>query len=826
MKNKLLELLKKTKAYNNTSPKEEIADIIIKLFESAIDGNPKMESRIVKLLDNIENGNTQTATPAGNTVSVSFISDDDDVKFLPYGILDTIVEYVANIKYNTYTYNSNYIAGILLFISLLGGVDARVKADALLTILNRDKLHSRFNIDTRVAKELYNVVTDSFDKEEKEALVANINRLGIDSIGNIISILNTNVLNKIENKVSALIEENTKLEESRDIIFGLCVNNFYCSNSIPTEKVIITAAEEVISSIREVSDISNLMDLYNVIKSEKIRNNRSFSSYNSKSELLDVYTKIGVYKRVTKRAPRNRLFYLIDEIFEDEAALKNKMLNIHKYITTRDTYEYNTAITHSLKQLLRDYDDDNEIIPVIRIIAEVGYNYFVEYISRLDVAVYNNGNYATSLYLENYIELFEIFNYNKVLLDRFTGIFNIAGKFAGLYILTFLEAAKKNSNYGHIIESVPTNISRTKLIFQLVFNTDNYIPEMLTAIDSIIGEGSGYAAKDILSLPKSNEVINKAVPTTIPTTNIRIENYEILELPKNSIAGPVIGAYTGCCQRLGGAAEFSAIHASVSNNATNIVVKRNGKIVANSWTWLSGDTVVFDNVEAKEDVTLNKEIIKKLYIKFSDFLIENGVREVRIGGGNNDIDVSDFDFANKLIETPKAEEIGELYNGQRVYSDANKTQLIIRTTKRNTMKEVNIEKIRNIEAAAYPESYQQLQDAESIMDIVEYAEARDVSDLIIETGDNWYFIATRGKREIVDLAADGNMSIRDITKILKVIVDNFSGEEITMDARENTSYKLIRFSKYFEILEDEPNDWDGEVFHKLVIRVKQPSEAL
>lgn len=826
MKNRILDLLKRTFSYTQAADKGKVADVISNLFETAIDGNPKIEKRIGRLLDNIEKVDNSNIGNS-NVAMISTITEEEECNVrLPYGILDRIIESINAVLHYVDIDDNNAIIGILIYVSLLGGVDARVKADALLTILNRDKLHSRFNTDTRVAKELYNVATDSFNKEEKEALATNINRLGIDSMVNIISILNTNVLNNIEKKVSALIEENSELEESRDIIFGLCVNNFYCSNSIPNEKVMITAAEEVLESIKEMANISNLMDLYNVIKSETIRNNRSFNSYNKKDELLDVYNKIGVYKRVTKRAPRNRLFYLIDSIFEDEAALKNKMLNIHKYLTTRDTYAYNGILLSSLNNILVYSDDDNEIIPIIRIIAEVGYSYFMAFISRLDVAVNNNGNSATQLYLENYIELFEIFNYNKVLLDRFTGIFNIAGKFAGLYILTFLEAAKKNSNYGNIIESTPTNSSRTKLIFQLVFNTSNYIPEMVTAIDAIIGEGTEYAAKDVLSLPKSKEVVKKAVPTTIPITSIIIENYEILELPKNSIAGPVIGAYTGCCQRLGGAAEFSAIHASVSNNATNIIVKRNGKIVANSWTWISGDTVVFDNIEAKEDGTLDKETIKELYIRFSEFLIEKGVREVRIGGGNNDIDINDFSIAKELIPTPKAEEIGELYNGQRVYSDANKVQLIIRTNKRSTMKEVNIEKIRNIEAAAYPESYQQLQTVESIGDIIEYADARDISDLIVEVGDNWYFIATRGNGEIVDLAADGNMSIRDITKILRIIVDNFAGKEITMDARENTSYKLVKFSKHFEILEDEPNDWDGEVFHKLVIKVKEPSEAL
>ena len=125
--------------------------------------------------------------------------------------------------------------------------------------------------------------------------------------------------------------------------------------------------------------------------------------------------------------------------------------------------------------------------------------------------------------------------------------------------------------------------------------------------------------------------------------------------------------------------------------------------------------------------------------------------------------------------------------------------------------------IRGVEKKSYPREYRALQHMTSMNDLVEYCEAIDVNDLIIETGAGWYFLAVKSTKEIVDLA--GTMTLRDLHKIKKVIIDNFAGQVISLDARESTSYRLI--TRLGEVVMDDPYDWGGEIFHDVRIRVKE-----
>lgn len=127
-----------------------------------------------------------------------------------------------------------------------------------------------------------------------------------------------------------------------------------------------------------------------------------------------------------------------------------------------------------------------------------------------------------------------------------------------------------------------------------------------------------------------------------------------------------------------------------------------------------------------------------------------------------------------------------------------------------------VDLIKKIEREAYPDQYRGMQDCYTMDDIAYYAEAEDEDDLIILTGEHFYFIAVKSTREIVDLA--GRMSLKDMHSVKRTIRRNFKGRAVALDARHSTSYRIIKFIG--DILEDVPYDWCGETFHEMKVLIK------
>lgn len=118
-----------------------------------------------------------------------------------------------------------------------------------------------------------------------------------------------------------------------------------------------------------------------------------------------------------------------------------------------------------------------------------------------------------------------------------------------------------------------------------------------------------------------------------------------------------------------------------------------------------------------------------------------------------------------------------------------------------------------IERSSYPACYRQMQDCSTIDDIVEYCEAEGPTDLIIMTGKSWYFLAVKSTREIVDLA--GKINLKELFKIKEVLKGQFNGRPVILDAREKTSYRIIK--KLGKIMKDNPYSWNEEIFHEMEI---------
>lgn len=124
--------------------------------------------------------------------------------------------------------------------------------------------------------------------------------------------------------------------------------------------------------------------------------------------------------------------------------------------------------------------------------------------------------------------------------------------------------------------------------------------------------------------------------------------------------------------------------------------------------------------------------------------------------------------------------------------------------------------IRNIEAAAYPEYMQYLQEVHTLEDMQEYCESKKI--LVLE-GEGWYCIC--GKDEVVDLAAISKLSIQEMLRIGTELKKWFGTKKITLDARKSTSYRLIKFFSRggkVSILSEEEWTWGEDIMVEMTIK--------
>lgn len=124
--------------------------------------------------------------------------------------------------------------------------------------------------------------------------------------------------------------------------------------------------------------------------------------------------------------------------------------------------------------------------------------------------------------------------------------------------------------------------------------------------------------------------------------------------------------------------------------------------------------------------------------------------------------------------------------------------------------------LRKIEAAAYPKHMQYMQDIRSWVDVQEYCESETVAVLL---KDHFYCLAT--EVEVVDLASSSKLSIADSLEVVSFLQETFESRPFTLDARETTSYRLLKMLEKrgrLAILSDEPWDWDGIAMHEMTVQ--------
>lgn len=106
---------------------------------------------------------------------------------------------------------------------------------------------------------------------------------------------------------------------------------------------------------------------------------------------------------------------------------------------------------------------------------------------------------------------------------------------------------------------------------------------------------------------------------------------------------------------------------------------------------------------------------------------------------------------------------------------------------------LTIDSIKEIEMAAYPSQFLQMQDAESWQDIADYCECKK-KKLVILGDESWYAIVAKhrnGYAEFVDIAKKPNSPMVDWGYILKELLRN-KIRKVSADMRHDTSYKILK----------------------------------
>ena len=132
----------------------------------------------------------------------------------------------------------------------------------------------------------------------------------------------------------------------------------------------------------------------------------------------------------------------------------------------------------------------------------------------------------------------------------------------------------------------------------------------------------------------------------------------------------------------------------------------------------------------------------------------------------------------------------------------------------------DLQKMKNIEAVAYPSFMQSICDCDTLEELANYCECK-VSQLFVICGTNYYLLAANKKRsvEIVDFASTGRCS--ELFKVMNICLEQFKNKKVTMDCRESTSYPIVTLLlKRKEVkYEDNAWDWNGETMREIKFKL-------
>lgn len=138
---------------------------------------------------------------------------------------------------------------------------------------------------------------------------------------------------------------------------------------------------------------------------------------------------------------------------------------------------------------------------------------------------------------------------------------------------------------------------------------------------------------------------------------------------------------------------------------------------------------------------------------------------------------------------------------------------------------INLQKVKEIERAAYPEFMWQFQDIENPSEAYEEIDCDGQFFCHIDNG--WYMLGCNGPSEVYieDLASVKNLGFAELNRIL-TILRSFGDKLITADCRGSTSYRLLKIAEKrgrIQVIEESPWNWGNEKMYELTFKVKPES---
>lgn len=193
------------------------------------------------------------------------------------------------------------------------------------------------------------------------------------------------------------------------------------------------------------------------------------------------------------------------------------------------------------------------------------------------------------------------------------------------------------------------------------------------------------------------ENILKRVSSTIPRIKGNFEDYTYEILKLDDLDGITIGNKTKCCFTVLGNAYSSLKHALTNIDGRILEIKKEGKLIAQSWLWRNGNTLCIDNIEIVK--SLQGIDFIDIYIKFANHIVntsnlnepkETSIKNVTLGYTNFDKPIKNIDkylcyvsknfhqdnykqkinIKNVLESLPQPSEIG-------TYTDSKNVQIIL-----------------------------------------------------------------------------------------------------------------------------------------------------
>ena len=195
-----------------------------------------------------------------------------------------------------------------------------------------------------------------------------------------------------------------------------------------------------------------------------------------------------------------------------------------------------------------------------------------------------------------------------------------------------MEYAARFSEIRELLGRVPATLSETRQAVARV-QYGRIAPEDVPVAEMAAGLGlSLYQFERYRDLCRTPQPGVATVPGVVVTgADVGLAgDWRFERLATDDPLAPALGLVTNCCQHLEGAAASAAMNLWTRDDCAAFVVRYDGRVVAQSYAWRSGDALCFDSIEALSGAYV--EGIAAIYMEASRRLLGRlGITEILVG---------------------------------------------------------------------------------------------------------------------------------------------------------------------------------------------------